>query len=356
MKPTNSHLRSLCVLAVGMFGFVIPHPTEAREPDQIINIWPDVAPGEMTKNTGETLPRRENENPPATRIAGITQPQLHLYEPKDKKTGTAVLIFPGGGYNYVVVDKEGSEAAQWLNGLGITAFVVHYRTKLPIPTGKKPIWQRPVQDGQRAVSLVRQRAKDWGLKPDQIGVMGFSAGGQAAALVGTRFSHRDYAALDEIDKVSCRPDFCVLVYPWQIADEKAGGLIADVTVTKDTPPTLLVHAHDDGATSLSSLYFYAAMKKLSLPCELHIYESGGHGYGMRPAKGTPIYTWTDRVTDWLKQRKLISAVSSGRDSSVGSIPKSRRLTGLVRGAASIPALAWRGETSRSRLSSKSAKG
>lgn len=286
----------------------------AYEPDEIIDIWPDLAPGETTKNTGEVLPRRENENPPATRIAGITQPRLHVFKPPaGKNFGTAVLIFPGGGYNYVVGDKEGSEAAEWLNGLGITAFVVHYRTRPKVNAANAPLWLRPVQDGQRALSLVRQRAKEWGLKPDQIGVMGFSAGGQAAALVATRFSPRDYAALDEIDNVSCRPNFCVLVYPWQIADEKIGGLIEAVTVTKATPPTLLVHAHDDGATSLGSVYFYTAMKKLGLPCELHIYESGGHGYGMRPAQGMPIHTWTDRVTDWLKQRKIISEKPLGEE-------------------------------------------
>ena len=279
---------------------------------RIINIWPNLAPGETTKNTGEALPRRANENPPATRIAGITWPQLHNFEPQDEKTGAAILIFPGGGYNYVVSDKEGSEAADWLNGLGITAFVVHYRTKPKAGTSKAPLWSKPVEDGQRAVSLVRQRAKEWGLKPDRIGVLGFSAGGQAAALLGTRFSQRDYEPNDDIDKVSCRPDFCVLVYPWQIADEKTGGLIEAVTVTKETPPTLLVHAHDDGATSLSSVYFYTAMKKLGLPCELHIYESGVHGYGKRPVKGTPIHSWTDRVTDWLGERKLISEESLGQ--------------------------------------------
>jgi acetyl esterase/lipase len=154
------------------------------------------------------------------------------------------------------------------------------------------------------MSLVRERAKEWGLKPENIGVLGFSAGGQAAALVATRFSKKDYEPVDAIDGVSSRPDFCVLVYPWQIADEKTGGLIEAVTVTKDTPPTLLIHAHNDSATSLSSIYFYTAMKKLRLPCELHIYETGGHGYGMRPVKDSHIHTWPERATDWLKQRKL----------------------------------------------------
>lgn len=286
-----------CLMLVGRLS--------AREPNQVHTIWTGKAPGETTQNQGETLPRRPNENPPATRITGITEPTLHIYNPPaDKANGTAVLIFPGGGYNYVVADKEGSEAADWLNELGITAFVLHYRTKPKDGWGAEPTWRRPLQDGQRAVSYLRYFAKKHGMRTDRIGVMGFSAGGQAAALVDTRFSHRDYEPKDEIDQVSCRPDFCVLVYPWQIADEKAGGLIEAVTVTKDTPPTLLVHAHDDGATSLSSIYFYTAMKKQGLPCELHIYETGGHGYGMRPVKGSHIHTWPDRVTDWLRQRKL----------------------------------------------------
>lgn len=278
---------------------------DAREPDQIVDIWPEMAPGETTQNIGETLPRRKNENPPATRVARITQPRLHIFEPPaEKKTGAAVLIFPGGGYNYVVTDKEGSEAADWLNKLGITGIVVHYRTKPKTVTNDKPMWLRPVQDGQQAISLVRHRAKEWGLKPDRIGVMGFSAGGQAAALVATRFHNRVYAAEGTLSSISCRPDFCLLIYPWRIADEKTGELIEAVTVTKDTPPTLLIHAHNDSATSLSSVYYYLAMKKHGLPCEMHIYESGGHGYGMRPVAGSHVHSWINRGTDWLQQRKL----------------------------------------------------
>ncbi len=303
MKQNNP--LQIPMLIFGVFCGLLANPIFARDPNQILEIWPGKAPGETSANTGKTLPRRADENPPATRITGITKPQLYVFNPPaEKKCDTAVLIFPGGGYNYVVADKEGSEVAEWLNGLGITAFVVHYRTKPKTGTGDDPMWLRPVQDGQRAVSLVRKWAKEFEKKDMQIGVMGFSAGGQAAALVATRFSKRDYAAKDEVDKLSCRPDFCILVYPWRIADEKAGGLIEAVPVTKDTPPTLLIHAHNDHATSLGSVYFYTAMKKLGLPCELHIYETGGHGYGMRPVKGSHIHTWPDRAADWLKQRKL----------------------------------------------------
>ncbi len=277
---------------------------EAREPDRVLDIWPDLAPGETTRNTGETLPRRPNENPPATRIARITRPQLHMFAPPGQRnSGAAVLIFPGGGYNYVVTDKEGSETAQWLNELGITAFVVHYRTKPKTPSDA-PLWLRPVQDGKRAVRMVRQRAKEWNIRPDRIGVIGFSAGGQAAALVATRIEQQDYESIDAVDQLSSRPDFCLLIYPWRIADEIAGGLIDEVTVTKNTPPTFLAHAHNDGATSLSSVYFYTALKKLGIPAELHIYETGGHGYGMRPVKNSNVQTWPARAADWLKQRQL----------------------------------------------------
>ena len=170
------------------------------------------------------------------------------------------------------------------------------------------LWLRPVQDGQRAVRLVRQRAKEWNIQPDRIGVIGFSAGGQAAALIATRFEQaRITNPSTASTELSSRPDFCLLIYPWRIADEKAGGLIEAVTVTKATPPTFLVHAHNDGATSLSSIYFYTALKKLGIPAELHIYETGGHGYGMRPVKNSNVQTWPARAADWLKQRQLTYA-------------------------------------------------
>lgn len=286
---------------------------DAREPDAVIDIWSSEAPGETTRHTGTKLARRANENPPATRVKDITRPQLQVFQPAaDKRNGAAVLIFPGGGYNYVVTDKEGSEAAEWLNELGITAFVVHYRTKQKTPATQKnsqlpPASERPLQDGQRALSLVRQRAAEWGVKPDRIGVIGFSAGGQAAALVTTRFDERSYKPSDAIDQVSCRPDFSLLVYPWRLVDDKTGALKDVFTVSKATPPTFLVHAHNDGATPLSSILFYTALKKNGVGSELHIYETGGHGYGMRPVEDSDVDTWTDRAEDWLRQRSLISS-------------------------------------------------
>ena len=293
-----------------MAGMSFSSLAEAREPDAVIDLWEQNAPGETTRETGVKLERRANENPPATRIKEITRPQLHLFQPPaEKRNGTAVLIFPGGAYNYVVADKEGSETAEWLNSLGITAFVAHYRTKEPKPRAQTdarlpPFSERPLQDGQRAVSLVRKRATEWGIKPDQIGVIGFSAGGQAAALITTRFNERAYEAKDDVDQVSCRPDFSLLIYPWRLVDEKTGELNEVLTINKTTPPTLMVHAHNDHATPISSILFYTALKKNGVPSELHIYENGGHGYGMRPVDDSYVDTWPDRAGDWLRQHSL----------------------------------------------------
>jgi acetyl esterase/lipase len=170
--------------------------------------------------------------------------------------------------------------------------------------------ERPLQDGQRAVSLVRQHADEWGLKPDRIGVLGFSAGGQAAALVTTRFASRSYKSRDAVDENSCRPDFSMLVYPWRLIDDETGQLRDVLKVSKETPPTLLIHAHNDSATSLSSVLFYADLKRSGVPAELHIYETGGHGYGMRPVRNSNVGTWPARAADWLRRREMTSDIQA----------------------------------------------
>jgi acetyl esterase/lipase len=276
----------------------------AAEPAAMVDLWPDLAPGESVRAIGEPLPRRADEQPPATRIRGITSPQLARFDPPaGRRTGAAALIFPGGGYNYVVVDKEGSEAAEWLNGLGITACVVRYRTRVE-GSAKGAEWLRPLQDGQRAVSLVRQHAAEWGLKSDQIGILGFSAGGQLGALVATRFVQRAYEPKDAVDQVSCRPDFAMLIYPWQLLNAQTGKLADFLPMTREVPPTFLVHAHNDRSTSMNSIAFYAALRELGIPAELHVYESGGHGFGMRPVAGSHVHSWPQRAAEWLRQRQL----------------------------------------------------
>lgn len=292
---TKRPLRYVSLLAVLAVLTLFEGGTAGKEPAQLIDVWPDFAPGETTKAVGTALPRRPNENPPSTRITKITSPQLELY-PASRETanGAAVLICPGGAYNYVVRDKEGSEAAEWLNRHGVTAFVLRYRTK----DGTEPIWKRPLQDAQRSLSLIRSRAKEWRLDTRRIGIIGFSAGGQVAALAATNQANRTYTKVDTIDKEPCRADFAMLIYPWRLVSEDH--LMKQLTVDKTTPPTFLVHAHNDSSSSSSSIRFYVALKANRVDAELHIYRTGGHGYGLRPVVGSHVNTWPARAADWLE--------------------------------------------------------
>lgn len=269
----------------------------ADDSPRLIDVWNGPPPGETVLTAGETLARRPDENPPATRISRITRPQLEVYEPAaDKQTGAAIVILPGGGFNYVVTDKEGSEAAPWLNRLGITVFVLRYRTK---DESNLPLWKRPVQDAQRTVSLLRAKAADWKLDPRRIGLMGLSSGGQVAAIATARGDERIYREVDEIDRQSCRPDFALLIYPWNLWDTKSQTLMEEARPGAGYPPTFIVHTHDDKSSSLGSLAVYMALKQHDVPAELHIYRNGGHGYGFRPVTGSVVHSWPQRAEEWM---------------------------------------------------------
>ena len=283
--------------------FTLRSTASAEDSATVIDLWEGMAPGESTRNPGVALPRRADENPPATRIAKITSPQLLRFDPpKDVKNGTSLVILPGGGYRYVVVDKEGSEIAEKLNPLGVTVFVLKYRTA---DQRTPDDWKRPVQDAQHAIQLLRKNADEWGLDPDRIGMMGFSAGGNAAAIAATNLKVFE-PLIEGKDTEIARPNFLMLIYPWQLVGENQFELRPEVTVDEKTPPTFLVHAHNDRVTSMSSIAFYTALKQKNLPAELHIYESGGHGYGIRSVAGTNIQTWFDRAEDWMRGRKLVT--------------------------------------------------
>jgi acetyl esterase/lipase len=260
-----------------------------------IDVWPNLAPGESTRETGETLPYRESEVPPVTRVINIRRPTFVAF-PADKPNGTGVVILPGGGFGKVVPDKEGSEAAKWLNKYGVTAFVLSYRTKLE---KKDRGWHRPLQDAQRTLSLIRSQADKWHLKRDRIGLAGFSAGGQVAARLLTDGEQLAYKRIDAVDDVSHRPDFAMLVYPWNIYDSNRGALAKEIAVSKECPPTFLVHTDDDRSSSLGAVLFYAQLKRLRIPSELHVYGNGGHGYGLRQVEGSQISSWPDHAGHWL---------------------------------------------------------
>ncbi|GAG01691.1 unnamed protein product, partial [marine sediment metagenome] len=250
--------------------FCVSRSAAAEKP---IDVWPGLAPGETTRLTGEALPRREGENPPITRIIKISRPQFTAY-PAAKPNGTGVVILPGGGFGKVVPDLEGSEAALWLNKHGVTAFVLNYRTtfpKRPKTETSDPPWLRPLQDAQRTLAHVRDRAQQWGLRKDRIGLLGFSAGGQVAARLLTDGGKLAYQRIDTIDDVSHRPDFSILIYPWNIYDDQKERLIDGIVVTKDCPPAIIVHTDNDRSSALGSVLFYAGLKKLRIPAELHVY-------------------------------------------------------------------------------------
>ncbi|MCX7419289.1 MAG: alpha/beta hydrolase [Planctomycetia bacterium] len=276
-----------------------------------INVWPGKPPGETKE-----LPPEADQTKPADRlIAGrriiklgnVSTPQLAIYRPaKEKDTGAAVVICPGGGHHILAYDLEGTEVAEWLNEIGVTGIVLKYRVPGRDPEKR---WLAAVQDAQRAMSLVRSKAAEVGLDPKRIGLLGFSAGGQVAALVSV-MQQRQYEPLDDVDKVACRPDFAVLVYPGGL-DEKSKDekslpkLREEVSVTKDAPPMFFVHAYDDGVSVFNTLLLAMELKKVSVPAEVHIFATGGHGYGLRHIDGQPVTDWPKPCEAWLKTMGVV---------------------------------------------------
>jgi acetyl esterase/lipase len=277
---------------------LLPGSALGEEP---INVWPDLAPGETTRAVGEKLPPREGEAPPITRVSNITRPTMTVHRPA-QPNGTAVVILPGGGFSRVVPDLEGTEAADWLNRHGVTAFVLSYRTTAD---PKTPGWTKPLQDAQRALALVRSQADRWGIQKDRLGLLGFSAGGQVAARLLAAEDRKSYERIDDVDAISHRPDFAILIYPWNMYDAKTDALVEGIQVPKTCPPTYLVHTDDDRSSSLGAVLFYAGLKKQGIPAELHVYGNGGHGYGLRPVKGSEISTWPTHAAHWLGTRGLL---------------------------------------------------
>lgn len=276
----------------------------ARSPaGESISVWPGLAPGETSGNKGELLPPRSAAPNAVQRVRNVRQPTLDLY-PAKNPNGTAVLILPGGGFSYVVPNLEGSEAAEWLNKHGVTAFVLRYRTKEAAREGE-PLWRRPAQDAQRALRLIRSRADQWNLKANRIGMLAFSAGGQVGAIVHTT-NQAMYQPIDDIDKLSSKPDFSMLVYPWRALDPYTNELLKPIAVTPQAAPVFIVHTHDDNSTAVGAAKLYIAFKQNKVPAELHIYQNGGHGYGVRPRENSVISSWPDRATEWMKIRKLIT--------------------------------------------------
>jgi len=278
----------------------------AAEPALQVDLWPGTAPGEKGDVGPEQLqPPKAHEEPPVQRLTNVTRPTISLYRPDPAKAnGAAVVICPGGGYNILAYNKEGTEVAEWLNSIGVAGVVVKYR----VPRrADLPKHQAPLQDAQRAVSLVRTHAKDWGINPDRIGVLGFSAGGHLAAATATNFDQRSYTPVDAADQASCRPDFAVLVYPAYLLEgeqQQGPGLAPEIRPSDKTPPVFFAHASDDRHVAENSIALYMALHKLKVPVELHVYGSGGHGFGLRPSDH-PSAAWPQQCQRWMQSRGLL---------------------------------------------------
>jgi acetyl esterase/lipase len=288
-------------------------PALRTDPPLVVAVWPDKAP-EESANTGAErtrlspkLDRKQVEVTEQTRlITDVTQPTLTIYRPpKEKETQTAILICPGGGYWDLYWQLEGEEVAEWLNSIGVSGIILKYRVPRHADEPKGEPARRPLQDAQRAVSLVRSKAKEWGVNPQRIGIVGFSAGGHLAIATATSFEKRTYAPIDDIDNISCRPDFAILAYPGYLKAKDKDELAPGLRIPAGTPPVFLAHG---GADIISppehSVLMYLALRRAGIPAELHVYATAAHDFGVRHSE-RPCSTWTESCAAWLRHQGFL---------------------------------------------------
>ena len=280
-----------------------PSPGHTQVP-----IWPGTPPD------AQFGPPANTETAQSGEVDNVSRPTMTLYSPKGNNTGAAVAVFPGGGYQILAIDLEGTEVCDWLTSKGIACVLLKYRVPYSGPHWDDrckchlpPKAPMALQDAQRTVGLVRFHAAEFHIDPHKVGVLGFSAGGHLSAAISTHFDKRSYPPVDAADKESCRPDFAVSIYPGHLwIDEKKSELNPDVPVTSRTPPTFLLQAEDDPVDNVNhSLVYYMALKNAGVPVEMHLYAQGGHAFGLRPTK-FPITRWPRLVETWLRSIGMIS--------------------------------------------------
>ena len=292
-----------------------PSPGHTQMP-----IWPGTIPDAQPVAGSEHV---EAANSPRDLVAGrpwlaveqVSHPTMTVYSPKRKNTGVAIVVFPGGGYSVLAIDLEGTEVCDWLTSHGITCVLLKYRVPDSGPAyhddcrcNIHPKAPTALEDAQRTVGLVRFHAEEWHIDPHKIGVLGFSAGGHLVANISTHFAQRAYAPIDAADKVSCRPDFAVAIYPGHMTENttKEFELNPEIPVAASTPPTFLLQNEDDNVDGVKqSLVYYIALKKAGVPVEMHLYAQGGHGFGLRPTQ-LPVSRWPRLMETWLETIGMIS--------------------------------------------------
>lgn len=287
----------------------------AADQPLVVSIWPGKAPDDVGISGEEKFIQLmvngkayEVGGRPTKWLTNVTKPTLTVYRPaQSKNTGTAMLICPGGGYHNLGWDVEGEEVAAWLNSIGMTGIILKYRCpRRPGDVkGEPPLG--PLKDAQRAVSLVRSKAGEWGIDPAKIGMVGFSAGGHLVGATATNFDKRTYEPIDDIDKISCRPDFAIMLYSGYFKVKDRDELSPTIRTPAGIPPLFLVHATDDPVSEVdNTVKMYLAMKHAGASAELHIYASGGHGFAVRNV-GLPCATWTDRCVEWLRSQGFLKS-------------------------------------------------
>jgi acetyl esterase/lipase len=286
-----------------------PSPGHAQVP-----IWPGVVP-DAQPVTGPEVSGTVVDTSGKPKLVGgspwiyidrVSRPTMTVYAPAGRNTGAAVVVFPGGGYDVLAIDLEGSEVCDWLTTRGITCVLLKYRVPC-VKTGPYRDCRPALEDAQRTVGLVRFHAVEWHLDPHRIGVLGFSAGGHMVAAISTHFAKRLYPLVDAADSASCRPDFAVALYPGHLAVPERGFVLnPDIRVTSGTPPTFLLQAEDDPVDPVeNSLVYHAALRKAGVPVEIHLYARGGHAFGMRRTS-YPITGWPELVEQWLGEIGMMS--------------------------------------------------
>ena len=263
----------------------------------MIKLWPEgplEKPGVIIDAEKVLQPKGESD---VLRITNVSDPTISIYRPASPN-GTAVMVCPGGGYGILAIEHEGTQVCDWLNGLGVTAVLLKYR----VPVRQAVPGYEPLQDAQRAMSVLRTRSKEFGINPQRIGILGFSAGGHLAVMASFHSKERMYRIDPQIDIEDVVPNFLIPVYPaYLVSKDDAFTLLGLCKPTAVAPPACIIHAHDDKGTTSSSAsaLLYLEYKRLGIPAELHICSSGGHGFGMRKS-GKPINDWPERVAEWMK--------------------------------------------------------
>jgi acetyl esterase/lipase len=274
-------------------------------PDHLtMPIWPDLAPGQVEgatspPETDANVTTAQDNSPagrPVYRIGLVVTPTITLYKAQNVGVSApAVVVFPGGGYQHLAIDIEGTEVCDWLNSIGMNCVLLKYR----VPnSGPYPKSLAALQDAQRTMGLVREHAAEWGIDPNRVGVLGFSAGGHLSAAISNLYQKRMYSPIDAADQLSCRPDFSVVIYPGYLAmADQNFAPNPEIHPTANTPPTFIVQAEDDPVHVENALVYFEQLKQANVPAELHIYSKGGHGYGLRKT-GNPVAVWPQDAERW----------------------------------------------------------